>query len=150
VHPLDNLKGGRAFEFVSPGKEVGRIESTDPTAAPFTTNATGTATGLSADAVDGRDGASLAAAGDFLFARVNAGGALAGGRGATAATRRPGANGYDVTFNRDVSACSATISPIGGENADKPSGSVAPPRAVFRVDYAQNAGPTAFYMQVIC
>lgn len=147
----NNLRGGRAFEFETTGKEVGRIESGDPAAPPFTTNANGTATGLNADAVDGRDGASLAAAGDLLFARVNAGGALAGGRGATAAARRPGSNAYDVTFNRDVSACSATVSPIGGENANKPNASVVPVGgAVFRVDYADNPGPTAFFVQVIC
>ena len=42
----NNLKGGRAFEFDTAGKEAGRIEVGDPTGAPFTTNATGTATGL--------------------------------------------------------------------------------------------------------
>ena len=87
---VHNLKGGRAFEFVSPGKEVGRIESADPTAAPFTTNAGGTATGLNADAVDGRDGASLAAAGDFKFARIGGNGAVVDGiqRGVTSSARR--------------------------------------------------------------
>ncbi len=64
----------------------------DAAGAPFTTNATGVATGLNADAVDGRDGV-LAAAGDFKFARVN--GAGTGfedniQRGATAVAYRPG------------------------------------------------------------
>ena len=48
----NNLKGGRAFEFATVGKEGGRIETGDAAGAPFTTNATGTATGLNADRVD--------------------------------------------------------------------------------------------------
>ena len=55
----NNLKTGRAFEFVTSGKEGGRIEVGDTTGAPFTTNATGTATGLNADKVDGKDGGRL-------------------------------------------------------------------------------------------
>jgi len=152
-----NLRTGRAFEFATRGKEAGRIESTDVTAAPFTTNATGVATGLNADAVDGRDGASLAAAGDFKFARVNAAGdAFVDGiaRGAVAVMRRPGINGYDVTFDRDVSRCSFSTSPTGGDNADKPNASVIPLGGatpnVVRVDFPDNAGPTPFYLQVIC
>lgn len=150
---VNNLKGGRAFEFETVGKEAGRIESTDPTAAPFTTNAGGTATGLNADAVDGRDGASLAAAGDFKFARIAAGGAIADGiaRGAVGSVRRDGINGYDVTFDRDVTRCSGVASPVGGENADKPGASVVPiGGAVMRVDFADGAGPTPFFLQVVC
>ena len=88
----NNLKTGRAFEFVTSGKEAGRIEVGDTTGAPFTTNATGTATGLNADKVDGKEAADFANAGDLLSARVGGNGALAGGRGATAAAidDRPG------------------------------------------------------------
>src|SRR3954470_16677246 len=50
-----NLKTGRAFEFETAGKEGGRIVTGDTTGAPFTTNATGVATGLNADKVDGKD-----------------------------------------------------------------------------------------------
>ncbi len=52
-----NLSNGRAFSFATEtGTEVGRIEG--PTAAaPFTTTATGVATGLNADKVDGKDAA---------------------------------------------------------------------------------------------
>ena len=127
----NNLKGGRAFEFDTVGKEAGRIETGDPNGAPFTTNATGTATGLNADRVDWRDGASLAAAGDFKFARVNAAGnAFVDNiqRGATGVFYRPGINAYDVTFDRDVTRCSANVNPVGGDNA----------------------GPTPFYIQVMC
>ena len=84
----NNLKTGRAFEFQTAGKEAGRIQVGDVSGAPFTTNATGTATGLNADKVDGKEAADFANAGDFLTARVGANGALAGGRGATASRDR--------------------------------------------------------------
>src|SRR4051812_32962946 len=72
----NNLKGGRAFEFVTVGKEAGRIEvGGDHTGAPFTTNATGVATGLNADKVDGKDATDFATTADvsnrLLFAIVS-------------------------------------------------------------------------------
>lgn len=153
----NNLKGGRAFEFETIGREGGRIETGDPAGAPFTTNATGVATGLNADAIDGRDGASLAAAGDFKFARVNAAGTAFEDniqRGAVGVAYRPGINAYDVSFDRDVTRCSASVNPIGGDNAGKPNASVFPiggaAANTFRVDFPDNAGPTRFYIQVIC
>ena len=63
-----NLKGGRAFEFETVGKEGGRIQTGDATGAPFTTNATGVATGLNADKVDGKDATDFAGSGDLAFA----------------------------------------------------------------------------------
>src|SRR3954447_2148914 len=42
----NNLDTGRAFEFETDGDEAGRIETKSPSGRPFTTNATGTATGL--------------------------------------------------------------------------------------------------------
>ena len=57
-----NLADGRAFEFnANGGTEVGAI--TGPaTAAPFTTNAKGVATGLNADQVDGKSADEIVAA----------------------------------------------------------------------------------------
>ena len=49
-----NLSSGLAFEFATGGTRVGSITSTNTSAAPFTTNATGVATGLNADQVDGQ------------------------------------------------------------------------------------------------
>ena len=68
-----NLADGRAFEFnANGGTEVGAI--TGPAAAaPFTTTATGVATGLNADKVDGKDATDLQA----KFATVSDGGTLA-------------------------------------------------------------------------
>src|SRR3954466_3452776 len=73
----NNLKDGRAFEFVTNGKEAGRIEvGGDHTGAPLTTNATGVATGFNADKVDGKDAAGFAPAPSLTFAAVtDAGGA---------------------------------------------------------------------------
>jgi hypothetical protein len=55
----NNLKSGRAFEFETEGTEAGRIEASGSNARPFTTNATGVATGLNSDKVDGIDGGKL-------------------------------------------------------------------------------------------
>jgi hypothetical protein len=115
-----NLADGRAFEFSSNGgTEVGRIESGNVKAAPFTTNATGVATGLNADQVDGKSAdeiqkaATDAAHTDALattqgltsFAAVAADGTLGGKRGATAAADATGTGAYTVTFAADISAC---------------------------------------------
>ena len=106
-----NLADGRAFEFnADGGTEVGAI--TGPAnAAPFTTTATGVATGLNADKVDGKDATDLQA----KFATVSDGGALADQRGATAAARSA-LGVYSVTFDSDVSKCARTVS-INGDAA---------------------------------
>jgi hypothetical protein len=113
-----NLRDGRAFQFETAGKEGGRIETGDANGAPFTTNATGVATGLNADRVDGKDGADIANAGDFLSARVTAAGTLSGGRGATAAAIETGPKTYRVTFSRDVSNCTYTATPQGAATSN--------------------------------
>ena len=67
----NNLKGGRAFEFVTIGKEGGRIEvGGDKTGAPLTTNATGVATGFNADKVDGKEAADFAPATGLALMRA--------------------------------------------------------------------------------
>src|SRR3954467_11847324 len=68
----NNLRSGRAFEVASDGKEAGRIEvGGDHTGAPFTTNATGVATGLNADQVDGKSATDFGAAASLTFAIVS-------------------------------------------------------------------------------
>src|SRR3712207_1962454 len=81
----NNLSNGRAFEFNSEAGEAGRIEvgGGGDSVRPFSTNATGVATGLNADEVDGFDGAQIVP----RFARVNADGTFAGGRGARASAK---------------------------------------------------------------
>jgi hypothetical protein len=106
-----NLSNGRAFEFnTNSGTEVGQI--TGPaTAAPFTTTATGVATGLNADKVDGKDATDLQA----KFAQVNgADGAIANSRGvASTGSGRASAGVYNVVFDADVSKCSRTATVAG-------------------------------------
>jgi hypothetical protein len=75
----NNLKDGRAFEFETDGAEGGSIEANAPGARPFTTNATGVATGLNADRVDGLDGGRVdfrAAAGTASTEILNLGGLI--------------------------------------------------------------------------
>ena len=144
----NNLKGGRAFEFDTVGKEAGSIEVGDTTGAPFTTNATGVATGLNADKLDGKEAADFAAAADFKAAVVSGAGALVRGRGATAARRDAGTNTYIVTFDRDVSQCTYTATPTGATSAQTLSVQAGGVGANVRVD--ADANPTGFHLQVIC
>jgi hypothetical protein len=114
-----NVGGGGSFRFQSTNSLIGgSIEVDVPQgrsqsdARPFTTNATGVATGLNADQVDG------ASADDLRpkFARVNAAGALIAGRGATGAA--PVSDGtYDVTFSFDVTNCAYTATVNQVENS---------------------------------
>jgi len=144
----NNLKGGRAFEFETVGKEAGRIEVRDTTGAPFTTNATGTATGLNADKVDGKEAADFAASADIKTASVNSAGVLQGGRGATAAAIETVPDTYRVTFDRDVSACTYTATPVGASSGQTLAVQGGSNPANVRVD--ADSSPTAFHLQVIC
>jgi hypothetical protein len=154
----NNLKGGRAFEFNTVGKEAGQITVGDATAPPFSTNATGKVVNLDADKLDGRDATELAGAADFLFAAVDAAGALGANRGATAsALTAPAANTYTVTLNRDVSKCSFTASAVGGSSVNGFGVEAGPLPTQVRVDQQDDeAGPPpvdrgrAFHLQVIC
>jgi hypothetical protein len=101
-----NLSNGRAFSFATnSGTEVGRIDG--PTnSAPFTTSATGVATGLNADKVDGQDASQIVASAQAQnkFALVSDAGALGAQRGATAVTHT-GTGTYTVTFSGDNANC---------------------------------------------
>ena len=145
----NNLKGGRAFEFVTAGKEAGLIQVGDTTGAPFTTNAAGVATGLNADKVDGHDAEDFAAAGDLLFAVVDAGRQLRGARGAeSVAVSDADANRVAVTFAREVAACSFTAAPAAEVAAPLAVAAGADPKVV-EVD-APGSDPVPFHLQVVC
>jgi hypothetical protein len=119
-----NLTDGRAFEFESSGgSEVGVIRSGNPGGAPFTTNATGVATGLNADEVDGQSAADIVNAGKPLFAAVNASGIATGGRGLaqSAAVQRTGEGAFTVTFGSDVTACAYSATQTTTDNAGSAS-----------------------------
>ena len=153
-----NLKGGRAFEFVTIGAQAGRIETGSPTGAPFTTNATGVATGLNADRVDGKEAADFAPAADvtalsasLLHAQVAADAAVsANSRGAVSATKAANpSNVYTVKFNKDVSKCSFTASPVGSA-ATQAIGVAATPSTADSVNVDTGTTAGSFHLQVIC
>ena len=152
----NNLKGGRAFEFVTVGKEAGLIQVGDISAPPFSTNATGKVVNLDSDKLDGKDSTEFASAGDLAFASVKADGTFVAGRGATASTKSNVAqNTYTVTFNKDVSKCSFTANAVGASSDVGGFGATIgqQPTQVI-VDEPNNAGPANagrdFHLQVIC
>lgn len=158
----NNLRGGRAFEFATAGKEGGRIDLADPSGAPLTTNATGVATGLNADRLDGRNGEDFAAAGALKSASVSEAGKLERGRGATEAKLLDPAKGtYTVTFDSEVKDCSFTASPRGQSYPEALGVAAADDPKTVLVDQQDAAEPapteepepparTAFDLQVIC
>ncbi len=115
----NNLNTGLAFEFESNGTIGGTI-STRPGdgSKPFITNATGVATGLNADRVDGKHvedivkDAAIATQALNPLALVRADGAAVRTRGVeTNGVSRSAAGNYDVRFTGDLSTCAlaATI-----------------------------------------
>jgi hypothetical protein len=151
-----NLKGGRAFEFATVGREAGQIQVGDASGPPFTTNATGHVANLNADKLDGKDSTELVGAGELLWASVQQNGILAAGRNATTSAKTSEAgNTYTVTFNRDVSKCSFTANALGGASTTGGFGVQPGPEAnQARVDQPDNAGAAdegrPFHVQVIC
>ena len=110
----NNLSSGLAFELVTGGPVGGTISAVGgESAKPFTTNATGVATGLNADRVDSKSASDIAAdavkAAQALtpFAQVASDGTLGRRRG-VASARRTGAGTYEVVFESPVNACALT------------------------------------------
>jgi hypothetical protein len=144
-----NLADGRAFEFnANGGTEVGQI--TGPTnAAPFTTTATGVATGLNADKVDGKDATDLQA----KFAKVAADGTLSADNRGTKSASRTAAGVYSVTLDADVSKCARTAT-VDGATAGlvtTEQGATGDVVTVHTFDIpAGTAGDHAFNLTVTC
>lgn len=108
-----NLSTGLAFEYATTKGALGGTISVGAGGAgtkPFTTNATGVATGLNADQVDGKDVDTLAP-----FAKVASTGDLIAKRGAISSVSG-GAGTYAVNFSSDISGCAfnTTVSQAGG------------------------------------
>jgi hypothetical protein len=108
----NNLSSGLAFEFrASTGANAGTISvgSGGDGTKPFTTNATGVATGLNADRVDGKHAADLQA----RFAQVAADGTVGASRGIITNSAGPAhvTGSYPLPFTGDLTKCavSATI-----------------------------------------
>lgn len=148
-----NLSNGRAFSFsTNSGTEVGRIDG-PTTAAPFTTSATGVATGLNADKVDGKDAGTISNDAN-RFALVNAAGALGSQRGATAAART-GAGTYNVAFSEDISKCALGATVTNNAAAALATAQLAADNKTVTVvtrDVAAAAAPTdePFHLTVTC
>jgi hypothetical protein len=131
----NNLSTGLAFEFNAANGDIGglfSVGSGGDSKKPFTTNATGVATGLNADRVDGLDAAQIVAAAraktgldadtvdgkdstDLLprLAQVTATGTAGQTRGVPTGgvSDDAGLGDYNVVFTGDLSACalSATV-----------------------------------------
>jgi hypothetical protein len=148
----NNLSTGQAFEFnATQGAQGGSITvgTGGDTKKPFVTNATGVATGLNADRVDGKQAADFAAASDLGFAAIPAAGtSVTAGKGATSVSRSgTGPFDYAVVFNRDVSACSFTATAVGAPAA---LGVTPPVAATPNTVTVTATAATAFHLQVIC
>ena len=111
-----------------------------PTGAPFTTNATGVATGLNADQVDGKDATDFAAAADLAVARASSAdsgtcaAAAVGGRrpdDRVTATTAATSNVYTVDFKQRRLASAPTPPRRSARAADQAPG-VAPARPAER------------------
>jgi hypothetical protein len=158
-----NLADGRAFEFSSNGgTEVGRITSGNTKAAPFTTNATGVATGLNADQVDGKsadditkaahDDAVATVQGSTSFAAVSEAGALGAKRGATSSTPT-GTGTYQVVFANDISACAIQATEATVTNAGSVAAELTGDKKTVNVATRDNLNALAnkaFHLTVSC
>jgi len=149
-----NLSSGRAFSFATnSGTEVGRIDG-PATAAPFTTSATGVATGLNADKVDGKDAATISADAN-RFAQVSDAGTLGNQRGATSASNAGAAGDgtYSVVFADDISKCAIGATESTVTNAGSVSvelGADTKTVAVLTRDNANAAADRPFHLTVTC
>jgi hypothetical protein len=120
----NNLADGLAFEYETNGALGGTIKvaKAGDAAKPFTTNATGVATGLNADRVDGRSADEIAkdtlTAAQALspFALVTPAGTATAAqtRGVVAnGVSRSATGNYDVVFTGDIAACPLRATVIG-------------------------------------
>ena len=116
-----NLADGLAFELSTGGPLGGTISATGgENAKPFTTNATGVATGLNADRVDSKSADDIAAdavaavTSKVRFAAVSAAGALGAQRGVASSESVDNGGTYRVVFAEDASSCAfqATITDV--------------------------------------
>lgn len=110
-----NVADGLSFEFVTGGALAGTITAGrgGDNTKPFTTNATGVATGLNAERVGSQTPAQLTSAavsavqGTRRFARVSTAGNGIAARGISSVTH-PSTGTYNVTFQDPVNACALT------------------------------------------
>jgi hypothetical protein len=115
----NNLSRGLAFEFQGTLSDVvGTITAGagGDTKKPFTTNATGVATGLNADRVDNLDAAQIVAQARDPFALISSTGTVTQSRGliaTTPVTHTLGGGTYVVRFAGDFTKCAASATLTG-------------------------------------
>jgi len=122
----NNLSSGRAFEFNASNGLIGGVitlGSGGDTKKPFTTNATGIATGLNADRVDSKSATELTS--DAVtavqalnpLAQVSPAGAAGQTRGVpTGGVTDPAGPGtYSVVFNGDLTTCALSATVTGAD-----------------------------------
>lgn len=160
-----NLAAGFAFEFDSKGVQTGLINagSGGDSKKPFTTNATGVATGLNADRVDSKSASDIVADAETAsngarpYAQVAADGGKGTTRGVTSTgVSRQGTGDYDVVFTGDRSACALSTSIVGtaaGQIVANPT--VAADKATTTVDVhtfdgSGAAADRAFHVSLDC
>jgi hypothetical protein len=114
-----NVGSGLAFEIATRGSIGGTISARGgDNAKPFTTNATGVATGLNAERVGSMTPAQLTSAAvaavqaTLSLARVSAGGAVISARGVSGLTH-PAIGTYNVVFQNPVNGCALTATQQG-------------------------------------
>jgi hypothetical protein len=167
----DNLKGGTAFTFITTGSTGGTIDVGSSTAAPFTTNGHGVATGLNANYLQGKQASefqlanqpaanatelggqpasSYVSTSQLLFADVASGPSIESTRGATSV----GQSGttYTVVFGTtNVSKCSYTASPQGAALTSGQLGVAASSTNTSAVVVSAPSGFSGgFDLQVVC
>jgi hypothetical protein len=169
-----NHRGGEAFHFRARGAERGGYLEVIPAQGqtaddvrPFITNATGVATGLNADEVDGKSANDIVTdavtAAQPKFAVVNAAGTEVSGRGLAqaAAVQKTATGEYRVSFGTDVSKCAlsstqSTTTDAGAAAAAPTSGNANAVDVVTRAGGGTDGtGPTApadrpFHLVVNC
>jgi hypothetical protein len=138
---VNALRTTRAFDFRSRGKEGGRILVTgDPNPrnnVPFTTSATGVATGLNADEVDSLDATEIITAAKPRRAVVSATAVLntAASVGVASVARSSGLGDgtYDVKFTDSVANCAFTATITEYENSGAVAVELQPDNLTVRV-----------------
>jgi hypothetical protein len=156
-----NVGAGLAFEFVTGGTLGGTITAGrgGDNAQPFTTNATGVATGLNAERVGSQTPAQLTSAavsavqGTLSIARVSAAGAAITARGVTSVSH-PSIGTYSVVFQNAVNACALTATQsAAGTEVGAVGTQLGPDNRTVTVTTQSNAGALAdraFDISAVC
>lgn len=156
-----NVGTGLAFELLTAGPLAGTISAGrgGDNTKPFTTNATGVATGLNAERVGSQTPAQLTSAavtavqGTLSLARVSAAGTSITARGVSGVTH-PSTGTYSVAFTNPVNACALTATQSeAGTQVGAVGTQLGPDNKTVTVTTLSNAGALAdraFDISAVC